>query len=166
MTTTLDSFFARAATLGDADFDLLRDAKHLLETNRGVLYPASCAVLRHAIALAETKVDFSDLREWFPSLKEKHDRLAAQLAGERRQEEAHQQETIELLHGTKTLAQLYAELARLEAESLVMFERHKRLRPDERTQRRAHVLNRADAIARAKMLVLDAITQRKKGEKP
>jgi hypothetical protein len=163
-TTSLDSF--RAPVAGNHDLDLLRDAKTLLETNRGVLYRGSCAVLAHAIKLAEEKADFSDLREWFPVLKEKHASLKIQLEKEQREQAVQHQATIELLHGDKTLPQLCVELARLEAESMKMFAAHQRLRPDERTQRRAHVLNHADAIARAKVLVMDAIAQRKKSETP
>ncbi len=164
MTTTLDSITPAAPAT--PDMDMLREAKLLAETNRGVLYSASLAVLKHAIMLAETKNDYSDLHEWFPLLKEKHARLKVQLDEEQRQQAIHHRQDIHLLHHDKTLQQLYAELARLEAESLVVRERHMRLRPGERTQRRAHVLNRMEAIGKAKILLWDAIDLVKKGEAP
>ncbi|NMC04577.1 MAG: hypothetical protein GYA24_05160 [Candidatus Lokiarchaeota archaeon] len=164
MTTTLDSIAPAAPA--DPDMALLRDAKLLVANNRGVLYGGSIAILKHGIMLAETKGDFSDLREYVPKFTEKHAHMKVQLEEEQRQQAIRHRQDIHLHHHDKTLKQLYAELARLEAESLVIRERHARLRPGERTQRRAHVLNREEAIAKAKVLLWDAIDLKKKGESP
>jgi hypothetical protein len=112
--------------------------------------------------LAETKSEFSELREWFPIMQQKQARLRAKLDEEQRHEDEHRAAMIQILHGRKTIAELETEKAKLHAESLVLKAKHDLLRLDERTQRRAKICNRADAISRSLMLIEDAIAQRKK----
>ena len=138
---------------------LLQRADEIIKKNHGVL-PRSCiGILKAEIKLATTKNNFEDLIEFVPMFEKKYIRLKKSIEEDRIHKDQIRTRdiTLEITHHTKN--QLIKELAKLEKESLELMQKWSTRRKGERTQRTAKISNRADAVAKRKLLLQDAIQE-------
>ena len=137
---------------------LLQRARAIIKNNHGVLYRSSIGILKTGIKNATQKEDFTDLIEYVPKFEKLHVRMKKKLEEELKHGEYVRMRDITLTVKRHTKAQLEKELTNLEKESMELMDKWcNRRRPDERTQWKAQVSNRADSVARRMLLVKDAL---------
>jgi len=137
--------------------DLIKRAETLIHTNKGILPRSSIGILNKGLQFAREKNDFSDLIEFVPMFEKKYIRLKAKFERETQENTQKRDELIQRLYGSLTKEQLLKELAKLQKESMELMHKWSSRRPDERTQRKCRISNRADAVAKEMMLIQDAI---------
>ncbi len=137
--------------------ELIQRAENLINTNKGILERSSIGILRKGLQIAKEKNDFSDLIEFVPMFEKKYIRLKAKFEKETEESTKKRNDLIQRLYGSLTREQLLKELAKLQKESTELMHKWSARRPDERTQRKCRIYNRADEVAKEKMLIHDAI---------
>ncbi len=136
---------------------LITRANLIIENNHGVLYKSSIGILKHGLKNATEKDDFEDLEEFVPKFEKKNilmKKKLEQLIQERTEDWNYR---VNLYIKSHSLEQLRRKLAKLEKETIELMKKWSERRPDERTQRKATISNRADSVAKAILLVKDAI---------
>ena len=136
---------------------LITKAKLIIENNHGVLYKSSIGILKHGLKNATEKNDFEDLEEFVPKFERQYIVMKKKLEQLIQERTENWNYRVSLYIKSYSLEQLHRKLARLEKETMELMKKWSSRRPDERTQRKATISNRADSVAKAILLIKDAI---------
>ncbi len=137
--------------------NLIQRALFLIENNHGILYKSSIGILKTGLNQAKEQDNFSDLEEFVPIFEKNYIRLKAQWEKEEHHKEQLRRRDMELLIAHYSVRQLEKKLAALERESLELKHKWDHRRPDERTQRKCRITNRADTVAKEILLIQDSL---------
>jgi len=142
--------------------DLIQRAELLIGKNKGILPRRSIGILKTAIK----QNNLEDLREYVPMIEKKYIRMKETFDKEQKDRIEIKQRDIAILLKHYTKKQLIKKLDSLKNESQKLKKKWDTIRHDERTQRKATISNRADAIAKQMLLIQDALESFEKNENP